>query len=94
MNTPTAPAPPGETGNEMCGLEAIAAIHDALKAITEVPRVSLIVGEIDAKKVGRWVIVTVRYRRKNRKTPPEEVTLRISTVWAKVLRDRLKRAVG
>lgn len=88
------PAPPGETGVELTGGDAIAAMHEALKAITEVPRVSLQVGEIEAKKVGRWVILTVRYRRKNRKTPPEEVTVRISTIWARVLRDRLKRVVG
>lgn len=76
--------------DELSGAAAIDALHDALLDITAQPRVRFAnVRDIDVKKVGRWVIVTVRS-----KGEPNELTFRISKAWAKVLLGRMRRVLG
>lgn len=84
------PPPPGETGRELSGSETVEALSDALLDITGEPRVRFAnVKDIQVKKIGRWVIVTVRHNGKD----TNELKFRISTAWAHVLKNRLLRAL-
>jgi hypothetical protein len=83
--------PPGETGTELTGSDAIAAIDDALQAIVQPARAHLTLKDIDVTRVGRWVVLKVKYRGKG---PDNEVTVRISRAWATVLTGRLQRVLG
>ena len=83
----TEPPPPGETGVELTGIDAIAAFDAALQDITKAPRMAIKgVRDIDVRKVGGWVIVTVKFQKLK---DDNEVTFRIRKSWAQVLRSRL-----
>ena len=82
-------SPPGETGRELTGADAFAALHDALVDITAEPKLRLTLSDIQVRRTGRWVVLTVRYR----KRPENEVTIRISRAWAQVLIGRLTQAL-
>lgn len=85
------PPPPGETGVELTGGEAISALHDALLDITGEPRVKFgNVKDIEVKRVGRWVVITVKHKGKD----TNELKFRIGRGWAQVLKNRLLIALG
>lgn len=80
------PPPPGEVGRELNGAETIDALSDALLDITGAPRVAFHnVKDIQVKKIGRWVVITVKHKGKDTNT----LTFRIGRPWAAVLKNRL-----
>jgi len=90
MAVTAASLPPGETGRELSGSDAFAAMHEALKAITEPPRVACKgVKDIDVRTIGRWVVVTIRFTG----TETNEITFRMRRSWALVLRGRLNQVL-
>lgn len=84
------PLPPGETGTELNGSDAIGALHDALIAMSNPARLKFSkVKDIDVRKAGRWILITVKHDGKD----SNEVTFRIQTPWAKTLQQRLTRVL-
>lgn len=82
--------PPGETGIELMGPTAYDALRGAFNRIDaemEPPRMAIKgVKDIDVRKVGSWVLVTVKFQGTKE---GNEVTFRIRRTWADVLRNRL-----
>lgn len=77
------PAPLGESGRELSSAEASAAIERWLKP----PRLTL--GAVSVTRQGRWVVLSISFRR----APWAGYTVRLSTPWAKVLRNHLSKVL-
>lgn len=76
--------------DELHGNDALSAMHDALLDITGEPRVKFgNVKDIEVKKAGRWVLITVKHKG----TDTNELTFRIGRAWAGVLKNRLLAAL-
>lgn len=76
--------------DELSPAQSIEALADALLDITGAPRVRFSnVKDIEVKRVGRWVLITVKHQGKD----TNELTFRINTAWAKALKNRLQIAL-
>ena len=53
------PPPPGETGVELTGSDAIEAMHDALVTISKPADKKLSLRDIDFKRIGRFIVAHV-----------------------------------
>lgn len=85
-----AAVPPAETGREIVGEDAIAAISDRLQLFTAVPRVYSTLKDVEIELVAGKVLFTVKYRGK----PTNEFTVRLSHAWAETVYGRLGRVLG
>lgn len=79
------PRPPGETGVELLGPAATAAITRAF----QIPRLHVTLADIDVRREKRWIVLRVKFR----KAPASDITIRISRAWATVLRNRLSKVL-
>jgi hypothetical protein len=75
--------------DELTGDDAIAALDDALQLFTQPAKVHVVLKDIEVKKVGGRILLTVKYRGK----ATNEFTVRLSSAWAKVLTGRLRRVI-
>lgn len=75
--------PPGDTGTELTGAEASAALERWFQR----PRLTL--GSISVIREGRWVLISVTFR----KAKWAGVTLKLSRAWAVVLFQQLRKAL-
>lgn len=55
------PPPPGERGRELTAAAALDVLADQFRDMTEPPQLKLSVKAVAVKKLGRWVIVTIKF---------------------------------
>lgn len=78
------PPPPGEHGSELTGASSLDVLHERFELMTSAPRARYSPISLRTMRLGRWICIRVRLAWKD-----EDVTLRISDHWARVLRDQL-----
>lgn len=86
--TVKAEPPPNETGTEIHGDDAIAALADGLQIFGGPLRVQMMtLKDVQIELVNGKVLITVKYRGKQ----TNEFTVRLSRAWALVVLGRLQR---
>jgi hypothetical protein len=92
LSTNTETLPPGERAeDELSGIDAIAAMHDALVTVTKPADKVLTVRDVDFQKVGRWIVL--RAKLMDGKTTIE-FDVRMPKARAQSIRQRLTRVLG